>query len=59
MSKYKLSNSAKEDLIRIHHFGVEKYGTTHDDKYFELKAILFGSSSLLHLLIILIGQKLR
>ena len=26
MTKYKLSNVAKEDLIRIHHYGVEKFG---------------------------------
>jgi len=35
MAKYKLSNSAKEDLIRIHHFGVKKFGMTQADKYFK------------------------
>lgn len=35
MSKYKLSNSAKEDLIRIHHFGVENFGITPADNYVE------------------------
>ena len=35
MAKYKLSNSAKEDLIRIHHFGVKKFGMNQADKYFE------------------------
>ena len=35
MTNYILSNSAKEDLIRIHHFGVEKFGMTLADKYFE------------------------
>ena len=35
MAKYKLSNSAKEDLIRIHHFGIKKFGMTQADKYFE------------------------
>lgn len=35
MAKYKLSNYAKEDLIRIHHFGVKKFGMTQADKYFE------------------------
>jgi len=35
MANYKLSNAAKEDLIRIHHFGVEKFGITQADKYFE------------------------
>ena len=34
MSKYKLSNVAKEDLIRIHHYGVKKFGVTQADKYF-------------------------
>ena len=34
MAKYKLSNAAKEDLIRIHHFGTEKFGVTQADKYF-------------------------
>lgn len=35
MSKYKLSNEAKKDLIRIHHFGVEKFGMIQADRYFE------------------------
>ena len=35
MAKYKLSNSAKEDLIRVHHFGVKKFGMTKAEKYFE------------------------
>jgi toxin ParE1/3/4 len=34
MAEYRLSNSTKEDLIRIHHFGVEKFGITQADKYF-------------------------
>ncbi len=34
MPNYKLSNSAKEDLIRIHHYGVEKFGIAQADKYF-------------------------
>ncbi len=34
MSKYKLSNAAKEDLIRIHHYGVKKFGIKQADKYF-------------------------
>ena len=34
MAKYKISNSAKEDLIRIHHFGVENFGMDQSDKYF-------------------------
>ncbi|MHC1778001.1 MAG: type II toxin-antitoxin system RelE/ParE family toxin [Lentimicrobium sp.] len=35
MAEYRLSNSAKEDLIRIHHFGVEKFGITQADIYFD------------------------
>ena len=35
MAKYRLSNEAKEDLIRIHHYGVEKFGMTQADRYFD------------------------
>jgi toxin ParE1/3/4 len=35
MAKYRLSNEAKNDLIRIHHYGVKKFGMTQADKYFE------------------------
>ena len=35
MIKYKLSNVAKEDLIRIHHYGVKKFGMTQADKYYD------------------------
>ena len=35
MAKYRLSNEAKEDLIRIHHYGVEKFGIAQADKYFD------------------------
>jgi len=34
MTKYRLSNAAKEDLIRIHHFGVDRFGMKQADKYF-------------------------
>lgn len=34
MTNYKLSNVAKEDLIRIHHYGVGKFGAIQADKYF-------------------------
>lgn len=34
MANYKLSNTAKEDLIRIHHYGVQKFGMDQADKYF-------------------------
>ena len=35
MSKYRLSNVAKEDLIRIHQFGVKRFGETQADQYFK------------------------
>jgi toxin ParE1/3/4 len=35
MAKYRLSNVAKEDLIRIHRYGVEKFGMAQADKYFD------------------------
>ncbi|HSP11787.1 MAG TPA: type II toxin-antitoxin system RelE/ParE family toxin [Salegentibacter sp.] len=35
MADYKLSNVAKEDLIRIHQYGVKKFGMAQADKYFE------------------------
>ena len=35
MAKYILSNEAKNDLIRIHHYGVSKFGMIQVDKYFE------------------------
>jgi len=34
VANYKLSNEAKEDLIRIHHYGVEQFGNQQADKYF-------------------------
>lgn len=34
MKAYKLSNQAKGDLIRIHHYGVRKFGEKQADKYF-------------------------
>ena len=34
MAKYKLSNVAQEDLIRIHHYGVGQFGMQQADKYF-------------------------
>ena len=35
MAEFRISNTAKEDLIRIHHYGVQKFGTTQADKYFQ------------------------
>ena len=35
MADYKLSNLAKEDLIRIHRYGVAKFGTIQADTYYD------------------------
>jgi len=35
MTNYRLSNTAKEDLIRIHHYGVKTFGEKQADKYFD------------------------
>jgi len=35
MAKYRLSNEARIDLIRIHHYGVERFGMVQADKYFD------------------------
>ena len=35
MTKYRLSNDAKDDLIRIHRYGTKKFGAQQADKYFE------------------------
>ena len=34
MADYRLSNEAKEDLIRIHQYGAEKFGMAQADKYY-------------------------
>lgn len=35
MTKYRISNNAKDDLIRIHRYGTKKFGMQQADKYFE------------------------
>lgn len=35
MAKYRLSNEAKEDLIRIHQYGIKRFGIVQADKYFD------------------------
>ncbi len=35
MANYRLSEEAKEDLIRIHQYGVERFGVKQADKYFD------------------------
>lgn len=34
MGKYRLSEDARDDLIRIHQYGVRKFGEAQADKYF-------------------------
>ncbi|MEY3421436.1 MAG: hypothetical protein RIR48_1728 [Bacteroidota bacterium] len=41
MASYKLSNIAKEDLIRIHHYGVFKFGESQADEYFDSFFVCF------------------
>jgi len=36
MTNYRLSEEAKEDLIRIHHYGIIRFGIKQADKYFNL-----------------------
>ena len=35
MTKYKLSNVAKDDLVRIHHYGTKTFGVKQADNYFD------------------------
>jgi len=35
MAEFRISNTAKEDLIRIHHYGVKNFGNIQADKYFD------------------------
>ena len=35
MAKYRLSNLAKGDLIRIHQYGIQRFGINQADKYFD------------------------
>lgn len=34
MAEYRLSNEAKNDLIRIHQYGMKQFGQSQADKYF-------------------------
>jgi len=36
MARYKLSNAAQDDLIRIHQYGIKTFGMTQADKYFDM-----------------------
>jgi toxin ParE1/3/4 len=35
MANYRLSKEAKEDLIRIYHYGVKRFGVTQAETYFD------------------------
>lgn len=35
MAKYRISQSAKEDLIRIHQYGTQRFGALPTDRYFD------------------------
>lgn len=35
MNNYKISNEAKEDLIRIYNYGVQKFGLRQANKYYD------------------------
>jgi len=35
MAKYRLSNEARDDLIRIHQYGMQKFGMEQADRYFK------------------------
>ena len=35
MANYRLSNEAKNDLIRIHQYGIKRFGVAQADKYFD------------------------
>ena len=56
MANYKLSNAAKEDLIRIHHYGVQRFGMQQADAYFNsfsiILKLLLGNLYLLNRLIL-------
>ena len=35
MANYRISNTAKEDLIRIHQYGIRQFGVKQADKYIQ------------------------
>ena len=45
MANYRLSNVAKHDLVRIHHYGVETFGMQQADNYFDSLFICFETIS--------------
>ena len=42
MGDYKISEQAKEDLIRVYNYGAFRFGKSQADKYFENFFIHFG-----------------
>jgi len=46
MANFRISESAKNDLIRIHQYGVEKFGMAQADKYFDELFDCFATTAL-------------
>lgn len=45
MTEYRLSRTEKDDLIRIHQYGVDKFGVRQADKYFNTFFVYFDKIS--------------
>lgn len=45
MANYRLSNEAKADLIRIHHYGTKMFGVVQADKYYNTFFKFFNTIS--------------
>ena len=43
MANYRLSNEAKNDLIRIHQYGIKKFGMAQADNYFNAFFMCFDN----------------
>ena len=43
MAKYKISNDAKADLIRIYHYGALRFGELQADRYYSALIAQFES----------------
>ena len=43
MANYRLSNEAKNDLIRIYQYGISKFGVIQADAYFDALFVCFNT----------------
>ena len=43
MAKYRLSNEAKNDLIRIYQYGISQFGVVQADAYFDAFFVCFNT----------------